>query len=156
MPRLMLRMGAWLQNDYWRADAGEAVALGEFGVKTLRKRAREVARHGKRIANGAPEELHALRIACKKLRYSGEMLRPLFKAGATRHYLEAMSGLQNALGVLNDIATARRLLADGHLAGDAATQDLMHDWLDRDHAQSLMRLGRAWKRFAGQRPFWEA
>lgn len=155
LPRLMLRMGAWLQDDYWRAEAGETDSLGEFGVKILRKRARAVARHGKHVANGAPEELHALRIACKKLRYSGEMLRPLFKTGAARRYLDAMSTLQNALGVLNDIATARLLLADGQLTVDAATQDLMRERLDRDHAQSLTRLGRAWKRFAGQAPFWE-
>jgi triphosphatase len=155
LPRLMLRMGAWLQGDYWQADAGEAIALGEFGAKILRKHAKNVARHGKRIADGAPEDLHALRIACKKLRYSGEMLRPLFKAGAARRYLDAMAALQNVLGVLNDIATARGLLADGQVVGDAATQGLMREWLDRDHAKSLARLGRAWKRFAAQPPFWE-
>ena len=113
-------------------------------------------RHGKRVAGGAPEELHALRIACKKLRYSGEMLGPLFKAGATRRYLAAMSSLQNALGVLNDITTARRLLAETKLIEDPGMLDLVYDWLERDQAKRLVELRRAWKRFAGQTPFWDA
>lgn len=154
LSRLMLRMGAWLQADYWQAGEGDAAALARFAGKILSKRAKAVERQGEHIADGAPEALHALRIACKKLRYSGEMLAPLFKSGAARRYLSAMSSLQTALGVLNDIATAHRLLNDKELVADQGTQSLMRDWLAQDYVKSLARVGKEWKRFSAQPPFW--
>ncbi len=156
LQRLVLRLGGWMQGGYWQARGGRKAALADFAARILRKRAKRVARHGKHIAGGAPQELHALRIACKKLRYSGDMLGSLFKAAATRRYLSALSSLQDALGALNDLATARRLLADKSLAADAETRALLRDWIDLRHKKKLRELNRSWKRFASLESFWEA
>lgn len=156
LPRLMLRLGGWMQGGYWRPRAGDKAALADFAAKLLHKRARRVIRRGRHIAGGAPEALHVLRIACKKLRYSGEMLSALFGRAETNRYLSAMSALQNSLGVLNDLATARRLLAASQFVEDPVTLDLMRDWIDREHAKRLVELNKSWKRFAAQKPFWSA
>lgn len=156
LQRLILRLGGWLQGDYWRADGGDAAPLARFAAKVLRKRSKQVMRHGKHVSSGEAPELHALRIACKKLRYSGEMLGTLYKVIARKRYLAAMSALQDALGMLNDITTARRLLAEASIADERATLDLVLGRLRDDEVKRLAELGKAWKRFASQNPFWEA
>lgn len=157
LQRLILRMGAWMQGEYWRAQPTDATgSLTDFAAKMLHKRARLVMRHGKRIAQGDPAELHALRIASKKLRYSGELLGSLFKKAPRTRYLSAMSSLQDTLGMLNDIATARGLLTETDLPHGKGTMNLMLDWMDRQRTEKLRELKRSWRRFSSQQPFWEA
>lgn len=155
LSRLILRTGAWMQGQYWKPAPAEANALAEFAARILRKRARRVMQHGKHLTHDDPVELHALRIACKKLRYSGEMLGTLFGKASRTRYLSALSSLQDVLGMLNDIATARRLLLETDLPQGGDTLERMLDWAERERAERLLDFKRAWKRFALQQPFWE-
>src|SRR6202000_2205737 len=68
---------------------------------------RQITRGKKRarIAGSKAEgDLHRLRIALKKLRYTAEFFAPLYPRKDVKKYLKRLKGLQNQLGDLNDIA----------------------------------------------------
>ena len=65
----------------WGAPAGEAMdrPLRDLAPDLLKRLEHKVARRGQHIARRGDSELHALRKATKKLRYSIEFLAPLFR-----------------------------------------------------------------------------
>lgn len=163
--RFLLRFGAWLEGDYWRAPVAPELTLPRFAAQIIRQRSRRVSKRGKPLAAPPPKigsgdghehasQLHALRIACKKLRYSAELFSPLYAETGTRRYLAALARLQDILGTLNDIAVARRLL--GELAAGARheTTALIRGWIEHDYSERLAELREAWKNFSGQKTFW--
>ncbi len=99
--------------------------------------------------------LHRLRIACKKLRYSAELFSSLYADEKVDRYLAALGKMQDTLGMLNDIAVARRLL-DQLGAGSQHEASLMiRGWVEHDYAQHLAELHKAWQKFAGRKVFWD-
>jgi len=155
--RLLLRLGHWMHGAYWQEPAAEGGAnLGDFARKILEKRSKQVNRRGMLLVEADPAQLHALRIACKKLRYSAEMFGSLFSAAKTSRYLSPLSGLQDILGMLNDIAVARRLLVEMDDGKWQETHALILGWMEHDYAERIAELSRAWKRFAAQKVFWGA
>nr|WP_280952247.1 CHAD domain-containing protein [Mesorhizobium sp. WSM3862] len=98
---------------------------------------------------------HKVRIAAKKLRYAAGFFEPLYngKTEAKRHrrFIEAMKGLQDHLGSLNDIATAPDMLAalellDVHGAKDLFSAD--------DKSKLLEDAAEAHDALANTRRFW--
>ncbi len=153
--RLLLRFGAWMHGDYWReppVDAG--LGLPQFSAQVLEKRSKQLSKRGKNLAGADAGQLHALRIACKKLRYSAEMLASLYAGTKARCYLSALSPLQDILGSLNDIAVAHRLLGELESKERHEALALIRGWMEHDYAEQVAALGKAWKRFAGQKVFW--
>lgn len=69
-----------------------------------------------------------MRIAAKKLRYAAEFFEPLYKAHAKRHrrFITAMSGLQDELGSLNDLATAPVMLSSLGPSDVGGAEDLFN------------------------------
>jgi triphosphatase len=125
-----------------------------------RKRGRK-ARGGE--ANGSEEgDLHRLRIALKKLRYTAEFLAPLYPKKKVRRYVKKLRGLQEHLGAINDIAHVRATMAtllresDGKRSapGERYAAGLVAGWYrarrPRIAAQALKR----WKQFRTVKPFW--
>jgi inorganic triphosphatase YgiF len=149
--RMLLRFGAWMHDDQWGV-AG--TTLEHFAGKILGKRSKQVLKCGMALAREDAAQMHALRIACKKLRYSTEMFGSLFGAARTRDYESALAGLQDVLGVLNDIAVAHRLLGelDNGLRRDTLT--LIRGWMEHDYAMHVAEFDKAWRRFQGQKGFW--
>lgn len=152
--RLLLRFGAWMYGAY-RAAPSAGGSLRDFAAGILQKRCRQVARRGKHLATADAGQLHLLRIACKKLRYSVEMFGSLFASGKARRYVAALSELQDIMGMLNDIAVARRLLDAMDSRERHETLALVGGWLEHDRAGLMARLDGAWKRFSGQKKFWD-
>ncbi|MDB4990350.1 MAG: hypothetical protein JWN04_5528 [Myxococcaceae bacterium] len=103
-------------------------ALGKESTMRARKWAKkrlderlEAVLSGRAAALGPDEAArHELRKQLKKLRYAAELVRSLWGKKRVRHYLQQMEDLQDTLGGLNDVATARRLLP---LAAAAAPGD---------------------------------
>lgn len=158
--RLMLRVGYWMQGSYWHESPVESGAsLAAFAAHLLEKRSRQVKRRGRQMTQGDAAEseklMHALRISCKKLRYSAEMFGPLFGTGKTSRYLAGLTRLQDIMGILNDIGIAYRLLDELHTEKRRETQALVHGWLQHGRAEQMAELKTAWKRFAGQGAFWQ-
>jgi triphosphatase len=149
--RMLLRFGAWMQDGQW--GEGEAT-LEQFATQALEKRRKQVFKHGTELVGENAAQLHALRIACKKLRYSIEMFGSLFNESKTRTYVTVLAELQDILGALNDIAVAHRLLNELDNAARHDTLALIRGWMEHDYAERVAEFGKAWKRFAGQKEFW--
>lgn len=119
---------AWLKAEGWRsAELSEpqrrgldADAVG-FARRTLNKHLRKVLKTGRDADQDSPDELHQLRIQCKKLRYAVEFFLPLFEG--TEEFLAHMKKLQDLLGILHDVAVMPvlidSLLIDTSLPGEA-------------------------------------
>lgn len=149
--RLLLRFGAWMHGDQW----GESeTSLEQFAAQVLEKRRKQALKHGKELAGEDAAQLHLLRIACKKLRYSTEMFGSLFDETKARDYVATLSELQDILGTLNDIAVAHRLLDELDNAARHDTVALIRGWMEHDYAERVAELGKAWKRFSAQKGFW--
>lgn len=61
-------------------------------------------------SSSAPAQLHALRIALKRLRYGAEFFAPLFASKAGLQYQKRLTRAQTALGHFSDADSARSLL----------------------------------------------
>lgn len=92
----------------WGAPAGEAMdrPLRDLAPDLLKRLEHKVARRGQHIARRADGELHALRKAMKKLRYSIEFLAPLFSHKQVKAYLRRCKRPLKQLGRLNDAVVA--------------------------------------------------
>jgi inorganic triphosphatase YgiF len=149
--RLLLRFGSWMHGVPW-ADA--ETTLERFARQTLKKRHKQVFKHGEVLVGENATLLHALRIACKKMRYSVEMFGSLYPETRTSNYVAALSELQDILGTLNDIAVAHRLLNELDNAARHDTLSLIRGWMEHDYAERVAEFGKAWTRFTAQKTFW--
>jgi CHAD domain-containing protein len=118
----------------------------------LRKRARHAHRLG-------PEERHKARVAAKRLRYVAEFFAPLFSSKAADAYTRALSKLQSALGRLNDLAVARRLIdeiahRDDSVEGVAHASGVVRGWIAASESAELRRLREVQRTFRRCAPFW--
>ena len=149
--RLLLRFGAWMQGDQWGATE---TTLEQFAAQTLERRSKQVLKYGKELVGEDTAQLHLLRIACKKLRYSTEMFGSLFADTKTKEYVAALAELQDVMGILNDIAVAHRLLDELDNTARHDTFALIRGWMEHDYAERVADFGKAWKRFAARKGFW--
>lgn len=105
--------------------------LESFARQRLRARARQARRLAECHAELAPAERHRMRICFKKLRYAVEFFAPLLPPKRLKPYLQALSHLQDELGLINDHVTAQTLL-------DEALQNRpvgpIHGWIAGRHA----------------------
>lgn len=160
--QLILKLGAWLTAGPWMAQVDEATLnamsapLTGFAAQALEQRHGQLRKRSRHLLKLSAEELHALRIAAKKLRYAGEFFAPLFPGGHTGDFLKAVAALQEALGKLNDAATAQRLLKDlaanGPECGEAS--GMVIGWTACSASRGMDDLERAWMRFKKEKPFW--
>jgi CHAD domain-containing protein len=160
---LMLELVAWIESGDWRRHNEMAMlSLPRFAAMQLDKRWNKVRKGGKALAQIDPERRHQLRIEVKKLRYAVEFFASLPKNGDDEHrqraFLESLETMQESLGELNDVETARDLLAKllGSGAGAAETMHYAQRQLETssaagqlDEAQKahgeLLEIGRFWR-----------
>lgn len=81
----------------------------------------------KLAANPEPAELHALRLASKRLRYTLELFRPCYAEGLEQR-IKALKKVQDLLGDCND-AVASRPRIDAALGTDREQKARMREWL---------------------------
>jgi len=118
---------AWIDTAGWysetlsekkrkRLDAD----VTTLASRLLDRQDTEVLSHGDGIENHEADEMHQLRIECKKLRYAGEFFMTVFDGMA--EFLKHMKGMQDTLGLMNDAAVMRHMMDD--LIPDDADADL--------------------------------
>lgn len=167
---MMLGLGAWLSEEPWldRLDpvvpielagtGGADVPIQEFAKALLDKRHRQLIKHGKKLADFNPEELHALRIAAKKQRYAAEFFAGLYPHRETKDYIQSLSTLQNILGAINDGACTRRLLDEittgENEGGMREAAGMVLGWSASLAKRQKLELDRAWARFDKNKLFW--
>ncbi len=105
----------WLDDKGW--EQGEltdkqrkrlASPVTVFSRKMLDRLERRVLGAGSHVNKNNADEMHRLRIECKKLRYGAEFFVPILKG--LDDFIRRMKGLQDLLGVLNDVAVMQHLL----------------------------------------------
>lgn len=165
--RLVLELGAWITGRAWRNQPlSESAArlfspARDYASALLDRRQRKVRKLGARIAE-SDETRHALRIQLKKLRYMGEFFRDLYPGGGAKKFLRRVARLQTALGHLNDVATAERILGtllrrigpERSAAHDRAA-GFVEGWTAHVAERELRKTDELWQRFHDTRPFWE-
>ena len=99
-----LEAGAWTIDD--RLEKLRRKPAAHFAATVLDKRDRRIRKDGRDLAALSPEDRHHLRIRGKKLRYAVEDLGGLFPDHPKRlaRFAQATKDLQDALGLLNDLA----------------------------------------------------
>jgi CHAD domain-containing protein len=88
-----------------------------------------------------PAELHTIRLATKRLRYTLELFRPCYGPGLEAR-LTALQRLQQTLGEVNDCAAAERLIEGMPPASAARTK--VRDFLRRQASAKAVALRRQW------------
>ena len=116
---------AKLKKVKWRKDASAA--------ENARRRLPNLARayfaevRETLAANPKPAELHALRLASKRLRYTLELFRPCYAEGLEQR-IKALKQLQDLLGECNDAVSSLSRIQSA-LGTNRAEQARMRKWL---------------------------
>ena len=116
---LMIDLVAWTSLGEWRSNDKAQRPLADYATRRIGKLWRKVASHGE-LEPMEDEERHQLRIEVKKLRYALEFVEPLHVEVGSRQkrFAKAVEALQDALGVLNDLAMTRTIAL---MVGDTRT-----------------------------------
>jgi CHAD domain-containing protein len=151
---LMATLKQWVARKS-AARWGQALAAGEIpwpmeemAQRELRRRAKPFFRQGNQVAgaNAGPGELHKLRIAAKKLRYTLELFAELY-GPAAGDWLERIRGAQSLLGGINDCRAVQSLMAS--LGGNAKVEAALR----RKQRRKTRQFQRLWsEEFAGVAP----
>ncbi len=108
--RLLLRFAIWMGGDYWQHAKKCEPKLSKFASRHLQKLHKRYMRA--RLHHKEIEQLHALRIHAKKLRYSAELFSGLYEGCKVKSYLKGLGLVQEALGDIHDIIVAKSLLSE--------------------------------------------
>ena len=114
--RLLLQLGTWLHERPWCDAASPDVAgilqqpIAAYAADVLEARYAALRKRGRHVERQSTEELHALRIAAKKLRYAAQFFVALYDADTANALIEHLARLQDALGALYDAASAQTLV----------------------------------------------
>ncbi len=138
-----------------------ATSLAERVLDHRLSQAEKRARHLDRLSDS---ERHRLRIALKKLRYTAEFFSPLYEREAVARFAKRLSGMQDVLGVLQDVAMARTTLKrlvdidDGrsHVSRDRLSfaAGMVYGWHLECAARTWKKAVKRWKKFVKTEPFW--
>jgi triphosphatase len=154
-PRLqafLLRGLRWVNAKPWKGRAEKAEgSLAAFAAAALERLHRKALKQARDTDWSDAERRHRLRIRMKRLRYACDFFAASFAGAAALPYIKRLGALQDILGELNDIAVARRLIAEiavpaGHARHVLAVRERM----------LVNSLEAAWIAFEKRRPFWRA
>lgn len=154
---LIRTLKTWLAGARWCEQLDPALRpqldepLVEAGRPWLRRSARKARTARKDVERLTAKQRHRLRIALKQLRYDTNSLSSLYAEKKVRPYVAALGGLQDALGNLNDLVVARKLVGIAKNRDRAAVAE----WLRAARAKRLKALAPAWRAFRKIQPFWE-
>lgn len=145
---LMLDLVGWVSVGDWRTGKQASRPIGPYAERRLEKLWSAVEGLAADLANMDEEARHELRIEVKKLRYAIEFLRGVYpdEARLQKQLVGVVEELQEELGKLNDLATARALALAG--AAFEAAED--------EQARYLAEAERYARKLAGLRPFWRS
>ncbi|MCB1758902.1 MAG: CHAD domain-containing protein [Gammaproteobacteria bacterium] len=155
----------WYEQRSWEQESDDNKALKrqqmriiQYSRKLLDKQERRVLTLGSHIDRRDAQQMHRLRIECKKLRYAADFFRPLYSGFGG--FMEHMAGLQDILGVMNDIAVTHHLL-ELLLANNSDHETLEYagaivGWRTCDYYHQLQNFDRYWDEFTeATHPWWK-
>lgn len=158
-------LGAFIEGRGWLVPSDYsqterlAAPIAEIAPGILDKRHRKVMKRGRKVRKLDAEGLHRLRKELKKLRYTVDMLSPIYKSDRTAGYLKSLKKLQDSFGSLNDAVMAGADLsgAGAPAACDPAGQRAVGWTLGTLAVRAggdRPKLFKRWDRLADAKPFW--
>lgn len=157
--------GTWLADKQWLGeDIGRKQLkrlnsnIVPFSRTVLDKLERRVLSRGSQIDVSSQSEMHQLRIECKKLRYAAEFFSPVFSG--MNGFIGHMRGLQDLLGVMNDVTVMPSLLeglfTDGSDRTAAEYAGGVVGWRTREYYELLETFDDRWNEFVNAKhPWWK-
>jgi len=150
--RLAIDLVAWSATGPWRARRRARAPLPDFAAARLDRLWEKVAARGAALDTLDEETRHRLRIEVKKLRYAVEFVASLHaEAPGRKRFRDALEALQESLGHLNDIATARLLPERYGIAAAPPPADV-----DAEQARHIAASVAGFARLRRIGPFWHA
>lgn len=152
---------AWFMARGWeQADLADkqrnklGTDIDTYARKLLYRLDTRVLETGASLDKSNTEQMHQLRIECKKLRYAAEFFAPIIPG--LDALIRQLKQLQDVLGTLNDDAVMCHLLAE-LLAGQADADTIgcacaMVAWRTRQGDALLANFDERWQRFVHERP----
>lgn len=136
----------------------QQMGLVSFARKALDDQAHQVLAAGSHVDRHDAEQMHRLRIECKKLRYTAEFFKPVFLG--IEEFIAHMKGLQDLLGVMNDVSVMEQLLAlllRDHVGPDAPQYaGGLVGWRTREFQELLNGFDSRWEELVeAKRPWWK-
>ncbi len=134
--------------------AARALPLVDFAAKALGRRLARVLEPGADLSALPPDQLHAVRIQAKRLRYAAEFFAPFWSPRPVRRFVRRVTAVQDRIGELNDGRVAAGLMAalGGNERGYAA--GIVRGYVAASHADAAAKVARAWRRFRRLGAFW--
>jgi inorganic triphosphatase YgiF len=165
---LLLRLQLVLTDGNWSAASEDDTAILDrpvtvFASSVLSKRYKKLRAIGGKHADLPEQELHRLRIAGKKLRYTAEFFRSLYPKRRGTKFIQALSDVQDRLGSLNDAVVSRQLLLslESRIANtndiEAARRasGMVLGWQAARVDRDLAEFGSIWRKLRSRAPFWK-
>ena len=161
----MADLNSAVERRIWLDGAKDNTAFDtpaqDLAAKVLDHRLKAARKRAKRLHDASDEQIHHLRIALKKLRYTGEFFSPLYDKDEVTEFGERLSKMQDSLGAVHDVVVARETLArltaganDHSDSGISFAAGIVYGWhLDRS-THIFKKSVKRWKKFAATEPFW--
>lgn len=148
--RLFIDLIGWTAIGAWRTGKIARRPVGSFANGRLDRLWRSITEAGRDLGAMDDGARHRLRIQAKKLRYAIEFLEGLYADSrpAEKHFARAVAELQESLGKLNDMVTAKAM-------GEELPK---HSWLIGSPAERrhLAAADEALRDLRNIGPFWRA
>lgn len=154
--RLLVDLVGWTAIGSWRSGKLALRPVSAFAGGRLDKLWHSIASAGRDVAHMDESTRHGLRIQVKKVRYATEFLSRIYShaPGAGKRFGAAVEDLQESLGKLNDLSTAR-----GISSGPAEDSWLIGSFEERRHLiaaetayRELLNVGAFWRATSPERP----
>ena len=109
--RLLIDIVGWGAIGAWRSGKLAQRPIEGFANRRLDRLWKSITSSGRDFSRMDESDRHALRIQIKKLRYAIEFLQGIYKdaRGNEKRFASAVEQLQDSLGKLNDMTTAKSL-----------------------------------------------
>jgi inorganic triphosphatase YgiF len=145
---LLIELLGWAAFGPWRSGKQARKPVGSYAEGRLDRLWGTIVAGRHQMEDLDEHHRHRLRIQVKKMRYASEFLRGLYPDSdrAEKRFADSVENLQESLGRLNDLATARMITA-------APAND---DWLigEPEERIHLREADRAFRDLIAVGPFW--
>ncbi|MES2016656.1 MAG: CHAD domain-containing protein [Pseudomonadota bacterium] len=153
--KLVNALEQWSEQRGWRDDLTARgieqlhVRVGDFADTVLAQAQQRLLRRGNKLKQADARRRHRVRIAAKRTRYATEFFAALYPGKRVRPYVQALTGLQDELGWLNDAAVATRLLDQASEVDPGVRQGaaLVRGYLAACCEQGERTVPKLWKKF---------
>jgi len=149
----------WLDPSDHAQTVRLATTTGKIAPDLLRACTRKVRKKARSLDSLDVHQLHELRKQLKKLRYTADILDPIYGSKKVTTYIRSLKEMQDTFGSLNDATMATQYLTGPDAPGrDDPDIQRAVGWvlgvLALRVQEDRPKLFRRWKKFAGTRSFW--